>query len=237
MRLKLNFELETNKLNIQYRKSIISYIKHSLQEYDSKLYEEVYNANNMKTFTFAPILPKAKFQEDEIILENNTIIIIFSAYDYLYALHLYNAFLAQKQKKFSLNRNSMTLKSIIMLKEKEINTNALNIRTLSPIITRNHNKETQKDMYYAYDIEEFHQYLKINIQEQMKKEGLDTSLLEDFKIEPLNAKKVIIKLYEKKIETSIGEFRLEGKKELLDYLYKAGMGSKKAMGFGLFEII
>ena len=26
-------------------------------------------------------------------------------------------------------------------------------------------------------------------------------------------------------------------KKVLDYLYKAGIGSKKAMGFGLFEII
>ena len=39
------------------------------------------------------------------------------------------------------------------------------------------------------------------------------------------------------IECSLGSFELTGERELLDYLYKAGMGSKKAMGFGLFEII
>ena len=38
------------------------------------------------------------------------------------------------------------------------------------------------------------------------------------------------------IECSIGKFELEGNIKLLDYLYKAGIGAKKAMGFGLFEI-
>ena len=71
----------------------------------------------------------------------------------------------------------------------------------------------------------------------MKKEALDSSLLEGFKINPIQSKKIIVKLYEKKIESSIGTFEIEGKTKLLDYLYRAGIGSKKAMGFGLFEII
>lgn len=37
MRLKLEFELEKPELDIQYRKSIISFIKHSIQEYDENL--------------------------------------------------------------------------------------------------------------------------------------------------------------------------------------------------------
>ena len=56
MRLKLIFQLENNKLDIQYRKSIISWIKHALQSYDENLFQEIYNNNNKKTFTFAPIL-------------------------------------------------------------------------------------------------------------------------------------------------------------------------------------
>ncbi len=59
MRLKLQFELENNILDIQYRKSIISYIKHSIQEYDKDLFEEMYKDNNMKTFTFRNNIWKA----------------------------------------------------------------------------------------------------------------------------------------------------------------------------------
>ena len=200
MRLKLIFQLENNTLDIQYRKSIISWIKHALQSYDENLFQEIYN-------------------------------------NYIYGLHLYNSFVKQKFQKFSLNKNSMKLTSIIMLKEREINEDTIVIKMSSPIICRNHDKTTLKDMYYAYDREEFQKYIRINIEEQLIAENLNIQLLNDFEIIPINAKKLIIPVYEKMIECSLGIFELHGSIELLKYLYKAGIGSKKAMGFGLFEII
>ena len=108
----------------------------------------------------------------------------------------------------------------------------------SPIIVRNHNRETQKDMYYSFEkAEEFNKYIKINIEEQMKEEGLDLNLLEGFEIKPIKTKKTVVKVYEYSIECSIGTFELTGNTILLDYLYKSGIGTKKAVGFGLFDII
>lgn len=237
MRFKMYFELEEPKIHIQYRKSIISYIKHAIQEYDENLYQQIYAGNNKKTFTWAPILSKPQFEEEIIRLQDNNFSILFSAYNYLYALHLYNAFLNQTFKRFSLHQNSMTMKNIVMIPEKTINSNKLQVKMASPVICRNHNQETRKDMYYSFERPEFETYIKINIREQMKEEGLDSSLLEGFKITPINSKKTIVKLYEKKIEASIGKFELEGNKKLLDYLYRAGIGAKKAMGFGLLEIL
>lgn len=231
------FELEKPNLDIQYRKSLISFIKHSIQSYDENLYQEMYKDNNKKTFAFGAILSEPKFEKDTIFLSSNQFKIIFTAYNYLYALHIYNAFLQQKFKKFSLYQNSMTLKNITMIPEKTINSNKINVKMISPLIVRNHNQETLKDMYYSFEREEFNKYIKINILEQMRNENLDESLLDGFKISPIKAKKIIVKLYEKKIECSVGTFELEGEKKMLDYLYKAGAGSKKAMGFGLFEII
>ncbi len=237
MRLKLIFQLENNKLDIQYRKSIISWIKHALQSYDENLFQEIYNNNNKKTFTFAPILSNPKFDKEEITMQDNQFSIVFSAYNYIYGLHLYNSFVKQKFQKFSLNKNSMKLTSIIMLKEREINEDKIIIKMSSPIICRNHDKTTLKDMYYAYDKEEFQKYIRINIEEQLTEENLNIQLLNNFEITPINAKKIIIPVYEKMIECSLGIFELYGNTELLKYLYKAGIGSKKAMGFGLFEII
>ena len=124
-----------------------------------------------------------------------------------------------------------------MIKERIVCTDSINVKFSSPLVTRNHNQETKKDMYYSFERPEFKETLKMNIAEQMKTEGLDKSLLNGFDIKPIQAKKAIIPVYEKMIECSLGSFELTGEKELLDYLYKAGMGSKKAMGFGLFEII
>lgn len=237
MRIKLIFRLENNKLDLQYRKSIISWIKNSLEDYDHEVYEKMYSNNNMKSFTFAPILPKPVFSSDEIILKDPQFSIVFSVYDYISALHLYNSFVKQKNKRFSLNKNSMTLTSIVMLPEKEIKENSIVIKMSSPLIVRYHDRNTLKDMYYAFNRDEFKETLKINIEEQLSFEKLDTNILDTFDIEPIQCKKVIVSLYEKKIECSIGIFKLTGNIKLLDYLYKAGMGSKRSMGFGLFEII
>lgn len=234
MRLKLAFELEKPELDIQYRKSLISFIKHSIQEYSIELFEELYGKGKIKkkTYTFAPILNKPSFKEDKIILEGTSFYVIFSSYNFAYSLHLYNAFLAQKKKIFHLNRNSMTLTKITVIKEKEIKSNEIILKMASPLIVRNHDRETLKDMYYSFEKkEEFNKYIKINILEQMKEEALDSSILEGFSIEPINAKKAIVKLYEYSIECSLGIFKLTGNTKLLEYLYKSGIGTKKGMGF------
>jgi len=240
MRLRLDFELDNQFLDIQYRKAIISFIKKSIQEYDQELYMQLYAPHSItkKSFTFAPILPNPIFTKENVQLSNNSLTIIFSIYNYAYALHLYNSFYEQKGKKFLLqSHNAMTLKRLNMIKERIVCTDSINVKFSSPLVTRDHNQETKKDMYYSFERPEFKETLKMNIAEQMKTEGLDKSLLNGFDIKPIQAKKAIIPVYEKMIECSLGSFELTGERELLDYLYKAGIGSKKAMGFGLFEII
>lgn len=231
MRLKLVFELENNRLDIQYRKSIISWIKHALENYDESLYKQIYQNNNKKTFTFSTILSKPQFKKEEIIMQDNKFSVVFSAYNYLYALHLYNSFLKQKYQKYSLYQNSMTLMNIILIPEKEIIENTIKIKMSSAMVVRNHDRETLKDIYYAFNKEGFEKYLKINIEEQLQAENIDIKLLEEFKITPIQAKKIIIPVYEKMIECSIGTFEIQGNKTLLNYLYRAGIGAKKAMGF------
>lgn len=237
MRIKLFFELENNTISQQYRKGIISWIKNAIEKYDENLFHEIYKDNRKKTFSWAAILSRPTFHKEEIIMQDNQLSVVFSAFNYSHALHLYNSFLNQKFKKYPLNKNSMTLMNISMIPEREIIADEITIKMSSPLIVRNHNRETRKDMYYAYNKEGFQKYIRINIEEQLQAENLDSSLLEGFEIQELQAKKIVIPVYEKMIECSVGMFQLKGNMELLDYLYKAGIGTKKAMGFGLFELV
>ena len=66
---------------------------------------------------------------------------------------------------------------------------------------------------------------------------MPSEIADTFEITPIAPKKVIIKFYEKQIETSVGTFNIKGDKRLLEYLYKAGIGSKRSAGFGMFQII
>ena len=156
MRMKLIFELEKPELDIQYRKSIISYFKHSIQEYDENLFQELYGEGKTKkkTYTYSAILPYPKFELNKITLETTGFYIVFSGYDYAYMLHLYNAFMRQRNKKFSLNQNSMTLIKVVPIVEKEITKNSIKVKMSSPIIVRNHDRVTKKDKYYSFEKEE-----------------------------------------------------------------------------------
>lgn len=224
MRYKLYFALENPEMPIDYRKNIISYIKHSLQEYDEKYYKKFYNEKDpiIKPYTFAIFLKQPQINAEEIIVEDKRFELNISIEDYETAIVLYNAFNKQKYKNFSINRNSFTLKNIEMAIEKEIKANSIAIKFLSPLCVRE--RRNKKDYYYSFEHKEFEGTLKMNIKEQLKITNIPKEIVEDLKITPIKAKKVINKFYEKKIECSTGTFNLQGDIQLLNYIYKARNG-------------
>lgn len=237
MRFKLYFKLEKEEIPIQYRKTIISYFKHSLEEYNQKYYQKYYNGKDpiIKQYAFSAYYKQQKIEKDKIILEDQRLEINITTSDYETGIILYNSFNKQKHKKYSLNNNSMTLENITMANEKEITTEKISVKFQAPLCIRL--RENNKDYYYSYENEKFEETLKINIKEQLKITNMPTEIVDTFTIKPIKAKKVLIKFYEKCIECSTGTFELSGNKELLKYLYKSGIGSKHSAGFGMFQII
>ena len=237
MRLKLNFNLENEFLPIQYRKSVMSFIKLSLSEYNEQYYKQYYNDKDtiIKPYTFATFFRNPKFEDDKIVIEDRRLELNISIADYETSIILYNAFNHQKNKRFSLDKNSWTLKNINLSLDKKIDSEELTIKFMSPLVVRSH--IDKKDYYYSYGNENFKDMLKINIKQQLKITDLPEELVYKFNIQAIQAKKVIVKFYEKKIETSTGIFKISGDKQLLKYLYDAGIGSKRSSGFGMFQII
>ena len=237
MRFKLYFKLEKEEISIQYRKTIISYFKHCLEENNKEYYQKYYNEKDpiIKQYTFSTYYKQQKIEKDKIILKDKNLELNISTSDYETGIILYNSFNKQKHKKYPMNNNSMTLENIIMEREKEITTEKIIIKFQAPLCVRS--RENNKDYYYSYENEKFEEILKINIKEQLKITEIPIEIVETFTIKPISAKKVLIKFYEKCIECSTGTFEISGKKELLTYLYKAGVGSKHSAGFGMFKIL
>ena len=237
MRIKLYFTLENTKIPIDYRRSIISFIKLSLSEYSENEFKKYYNQkdNIVKPYAFSVFLGHPQINGQKIILENKRFEMNMTIENYETAITLYNAFNHQKNKKFSINKNSWKLQNIVLIPEKEIKENKIIIKFQAPLCVRK--RENKKDYYYSFESEEFAETLKLNIKEQLKITNIAPELVDTFKIIPIKAKKVIIKFYEKQIECSTGIFELEGDVELLKYLYKAGIGSKHSAGFGMFQIV
>lgn len=237
MRYKLFFELENKDISIQYRKSILSFFKKSLSEYDNETYEKLYHAKDpiIKPYTFSVFFKDSEFKENRIIVNSKQMELNISIADYEIAVILYNAFNHQRNKIFHLEHNSMTLKNIVLIQEKQINTEEIAIKFMSPLIVRQ--RENEKDYYFSVEGKKFLETLKINIKEQLKLTNYSMDIVDSIKLEKINGRKTVVKFYEKQMEGSIGTFKLFGNKELLNFLYRAGIGSRRSSGFGMFEII
>ncbi len=237
MRYKLFFELENKDMSIQYRKSILSFFKKSLSEYDNEIYEKLYHAKDpiIKPYTFSVFFKDSEFKENRIIVNSKQMELNISIADYEIAVILYNAFNHQRNKIFHLEHNSMTLKNIVLIQEKQINTEEITIKFMSPLIVRQ--RENEKDYYFSVEGEKFLEILKVNIKEQLKLTNYSKDIVDSIKLEKVNGRKTVVKFYEKQMEGSIGTFKLFGNKELLNFLYRAGIGSRRSSGFGMFEII
>lgn len=237
MRFKLFFVLENEKMPIDYRRSIISFIKLSLSSYEEDYFQKYYHEkdNIVKPYAFSVFFNQPQICEHEIIVKEKKFELNITIENYETAIQMYNAFNHQKGKKFSLNQNSCTLVDIALVPEKEIKENKIIVKFQSPLCVRF--RENNRDYYYSCEHQDFEKVLKLNIQNQLSITNLPKEIVNNFKIKALDAKKVIVKFYEKQIECSVGTFELEGEKELLDYLYKAGIGSKHSAGFGMFRIV
>lgn len=221
MRFKLNFTLENPEISIQYRKSIISFFKYALSNYNEEYYKKYYNEkdNTIKSYTFSTYFKNPKIEKDKIIIEDKKFELNISVADYETFIILYNAMNKQKFKQFHLNNNSWTLQNISMIMEKEIKEDKITIKFQSPLCVRS--RIDRKDYYYSFENKEFEEILKINIKEQLKITDMPKEIVDSFKITPIKAKKVLIKFYEKCLETSTGIFEISGDRQLLNYLYKS----------------
>lgn len=233
MKIRSIFELDKKEMNIDWRRTVMSFIKTALKKEVPELYEEFYGEGKVtvKPYTYWTVLPGAKFKEDLIILDKNEFTFFLSTNDVKIAMYFLNAFLSLKNKRMPLaDKNYMRLKELKTIKEKPIIENEIIINMLSPMVVRQHYRD-RPDKYILYNEQGFYKVFGQSVLAQI---GYNDQLPE---IEPIKCKKVIVKAFGGKIPASLGIFKLRGDKKVLNKLYMNGIGSKSSAGFGKFEIL
>ena len=61
--------------------------------------------------------------------------------------------------------------------------------------------------------------------------------ISDFSIAPLKGKKVVTRTWGRFIDGSIGVYKITGNLELLNLLRAAGLGTRRSLGKGMWEVI
>lgn len=241
MRFSLVFEIENSNFPLDYRKIFLSFIKAGFEKYDPKLYSDLYdnNDNIRKPYTFSVYMNKAKFGKDEIVMDDSKIILNFSTYSDAFGIYFYNSMLKMLNVFYPAGKsNNIRLIKINLVKDKPVRQARIQVKTLSPVVVREHKKERKIDNYFIPLDEGFQQKLKDNIiQSGQEFFEFDISRdVEELRVEAIDVKDTLVLHYNNKIRASIGKFVLEGKPYLLEYLLKAGMGARRSQGFGMLEV-
>ena len=239
MKFVSEFALEKEGLPIDYRRCILSYLKHCLtQANGGKYFDDYYVPGKEKPFCFSVVFSTPKFSKDMVQVMSKKMKLVISSADVKTAFILFSALAAQKGKTYSLPLgNSMRMVSIRQVKEQEVHSSRILVKMMEPLCIRNHNKETNKDWYYSCkDQEAFERESTRVIKTQLMLAGYSEEQ-SNVKLVPIDPKMVIIKHYSINIECTIGTFIMEGNPEVLNYLLKNGIGSRKSSGFGVAQLM
>ncbi len=235
MRLIISFNLKHEKITNDYRGFLLSFLKFSLsKEYDDFFQKTYLDGPLAKPFSFSVYIKNLIHENGFIISPHKTITMIISSNDYELILLLYNSMLLNKNKYTPIKPNNSAKLIRISLKYlDEITENEIQIKMLSPLLVRLHEKESNVDEYLTIQDNKFEEKLNDNVKRMLK----DFNIVDDsFLIEPIKANKVVVPIMRINYDATLGTFLLKGKKETLNLLYKIGIGSRRNYGFGLFEI-
>lgn len=206
---KLTFKLEKNWLPKEADRVIVSFLKASAQAYSQDFYEKLYDKSKsiIKNYTYSCYLPGAEFQQEKIMLARDTFSLFFSDASQQELMTFFNAFQLMKFKKYPMSENTMTLISIHMQQMNEIRENEIVIKMQSPLIVRNHNSEDNTDIYYTCETEGFEKALKENIAIFLERIGTDIAL-EDFSVQTIKGRKVVVPIFGRNTDATLGIFKL-----------------------------
>lgn len=236
--LKLEFQLETTEIPAELDKVLVSFLKATIENYSPALFEKLYNKNSsiLKKYTWATCLPGARFTQEKTLLNQKRFTMTFSDADIGELIEFYNAFILMKYKPYSMNQNSMRLMAVKIRNIPEIQDTELIIKMRSALIVRKHDSINNSDKYYTCKDLEFGEMVKENLSIFLEKLNLEMDI-SDFSITPLKGKKVVTRTWGRLVDGSIGIYKITGNLELLNFLRAAGLGTRRSIGKGMWEVI
>lgn len=199
----------------------------------------------MKFYTFGVYFPDAKFTHQGVELKgkDSKLIWNFSCVEPRMTMAFYNGMLAIRQtiKQHPRRLIGSTIITDLRIHQVDfpiITSNTITVRTLSPIVARDH-LEKDKDWFYSFKDPEFVTMLKRTMTAKYEPYfgKLTSAIVDNFEIIPIQPKKNVVKSYEKYIESSAGVYVLKGQPELLELIRDGGLGSRTGLGFGMVEVI
>lgn len=240
MRFSIETEVKEDKIPKDKNRAVMSLFKSIFESYDKNLYLELYDKDKTfrKDYSFSLYMPNSKFLREEILVPDKKILINISTSDSRLGVLFYNAFLNSKGKPYKIKENEITVKNIRMVKEKDIFSESVILKTMSPIVVREHSGDNRLTWYHSLNEEKGRSIFVQNLKYQLlDRFGYEREVdIDNISVEILSNREVKVKHYGIEVLSNICILRIEAQPYILDYIYKAGLSSMKSAGFGLLDI-
>jgi CRISPR-associated endoribonuclease Cas6 len=235
MRISLTFILDHEKITKDFHAFLMSYFKFALsKEYFDKFETMYIKTTNVKPFSFSTYIKDLRYEGEYAISPTKVLKMYISSNDYNLIMLLYNSILINKNRKMPISPlNSVKLDKITVKYLENIETNSINIKFLSPLLLRLHDRNSNKDYYITCDDSNFNMEITRSIKDLCTFFNINCDTLE---IENIALKKVVVKNMRMNFDATAGKMKIKSSPEVLNLLYKIGIGSRRNQGFGLFEI-
>lgn len=240
MRFDVNITLNDKEIPKDKNRMFLSYIKHNLSKNSKKCFELLYGEGitDRKSFAMASYLPGAIFKENTITIPKNKIKLTISVVDMGLGVEIFNSMMGSVNNTYKYKNCELTTTSVKLLREKRIEHTSEIFKTLSPIVVRNHEKETNKDWFYDLSEPKGQEIFLRNLKYQLEEEIPESKyFLDELELEVLKNKKTVAKNYGINVQCNLCVIKIIAKSFILEHLYKSGVGSYKSQGFGLLDII
>lgn len=227
------------RLPINYHHFLQSAIYHNLCSdigYSDFVHDRGYQNHSrvFKMFSFGPIRGKYSIEGKEIVFHENISFEIRTP-DVLMVQILQDN-IARKGLHY-LNRQ---FKNVNVTRfDRTVEAEEIRIKMFSPICVYSTDDATGKTVYYSPEDARFAELINANFRRKYRA-YYGTEPESDIEILPLElgSKDKYVTQYKGIYITAWkGKYVLKGKRKYLDFLYQAGIGSKNAQGFGMFEVM
>lgn len=244
--MRLRCEYKTEKIPVAYQMMFVSLIKESLKKTDKEYYEKIYifdegKANKSpKNFCFSVFMKDFQREGDEFLIKDKLIFNVSSP-DYEFMINLYNGLLKIKEFNYK-NQYFINKVRIDLIKEKQINSEAVEFNTLSPLCIKDKNNEPLevKDERFEKELN----YISNKVLEGYRGYGLikplvftDRGMVKKVVKEDISGFKKNTNKPFYYVNCYAGRFKLQGDANDLNDLHKLGVGFKRGQGFGMIEVI
>lgn len=235
MRIQLQYSVKNLIIPLDFRRVIVSHHKKTMELYNKELYEMLYGIGVEKDVVFSLHFSPEKFEKEYITLKDCRIKVCISIADEILGIHYFNAFLQNIKNELKFGDNAIVLERVARINEKRVEKDEVIFKISSPLIIREKLDE-EKSWYHFLD-EKGIEIVKRNLKENLKGK-FPEKFLDEIRITPINVKKTVTTFYGIKMQGTLGFIKVEGRKEILNYLYRSGaLSSRKSMGFGYLDIV